>query len=306
LLPSGGGKLAVVKRYEPRKKAGDSRVRIADDNSQSLPALAYAMLPWSEWIAENPVLLRDRLRASAAATPRRERARWAGLGLLLLAYAAGAVVLSLPGWTPWDARALLLALCGVYLLLVTAIVPAVSGSAISSEREAGTLEELWLTGVRPSQIFAGKWVLLCRAWAVVLAGMAPLLWMAYVAASLPWGEVVPLLVILVAAPLPLAATGLWLSSFARTRTAVLGTYTVAALLLWITLVPVQSLAIRSENPWWYANPLWQVSVLCLGTPGLSPLAKPLLPEWCWYLLAYAALTAFPLWRARRRLTGSEG
>src|SRR5262249_7247616 len=203
--------------------------------------------------------------------------------------------------SPWEARALLLGICLLYLLWVSVIVPGPAAMSISGERDRRTWEALRLTSLRPSQIVAGK--LLARLWpaALALVALLPLLLMGAYTALLSVSRLMLILIVLLVSPVPMAAMALWLSiRFRRTRTAVVLAYVVTGLVFWGALTGWPLFSLRGENLWWSLSPAWQAAILCLAEPGRGPMARPLLPEWAWFLLGSAALTGSALTLLTRR------
>jgi len=260
----------------------------------------------AEWLWENPILRRERARKPPPAGPLQAAGAWAGLLLLLAAYFGTAGWLSGPERDPWAARSSLLVASIGYLLLVSLVLPGSVGGLISGERERGTLQPLLLTGLRPSQMVAGKFLIALRPAAFLLAAFLPLLMMGAHAARLPAGYAALLLLILATAPVPVAAGALWLSGrFRRTRNSTILAYLLTALFYWATLGWAPGLLVGRESLWWYFSPAWQAALLLLAQPTPSPLARPLMPEWAWFLLFCLSAAGLSLWLLCRRLARLE-
>ena len=255
----------------------------------------------AEWLWDNPLLQRERTRRPAAGRVRAV-APWVGVALVLALYGVSSGWLSRPGRTPGEARSFLAGLCLIYLLVVTAAAPGPAAAAIAGERERRTWESIFLSHLRPSQIVAGKYLVSLAASVAVLVTMLPPLLMGIHAARLPWSHALPLLLVLGTAPVAVVALALWLSGlFRRTRGALAASYVLTGALFWLSTAWSAQLLVRGENLWWYLSPAWQAAVLCLGEPSRSPLARPLLPEWAWFVLFYLALTAGCLAMLTRRI-----
>jgi hypothetical protein len=259
----------------------------------------------AEWLWENPVLQREWARRRQPRS-RDAVAGWLGLGMLLAFYAVAAHWLSREARSPWEARPVLFALCLLDLVWVTVITPGPAATAISRERDRRTWQALRLTALRPSQIVAAKYV--AGVWPAVgaLLWLLPPLVMAAHAARLPASRLALLLAVLLATPAAVAAIALWLSSRCRhTRVAVALAYFLTGSAFWGTLAWSAPLFVRGENVWWYVSPVWHVAVLCLSEPRPSPLARPLLPEWAWFLIGCATVTVLALTLLTRRVARSD-
>jgi ABC-type Na+ efflux pump permease subunit len=259
----------------------------------------------ADWLWANPVLRREWARGRPQ-TRRRSVGSWLGLALALTAYAAGAYWLSREERSPWEARAFLLALCLLYLLLVNIVVPGPAAARISGERERRTWQPLLLTALRPSQVVSAK--LLASLWSsmAALGQLLPLLIMSAHAARLPAARLFLISGVLLASSTLAAAGSLWLSGRCRqTRTAIGLAYLMTALFFWIAFAGSPPHLGRWSSLWWYASPGWQTAVLCLAEPRRIPLGHPLLPEWAWFLLACAALSAEAMVLLLRRIARSE-
>jgi hypothetical protein len=122
------------------------------------------------------------------------------------------------------------------------------------------------------------------------------------AAQLAATRLMLILAVLLAACLMMAASALWLSARCRqTRIAVALAYLLTGCGFWGTLAWVPAHFVRGENLWWYVSPAWQLAILCLAEPRRSPLARPLLPEWGWFLLGAVAFTVSMLTLLTRRV-----
>lgn len=259
----------------------------------------------ADWLWANPVLRRELAQGRRPSTRLGAAVRWLGLALALLAYGAGAYWLSRGERSPWEARAFLLGLCLLYLLWLTVAAPGPAATRISGEREQRTWQALLLTALRPSQVVAAKLLASLRPSLVALGQFLPLLLMSTHAGLLPATRLAQILSVLLAAALGVVAMALWLSGRClRTRNAVLLAYLLTGLDIWGALACSPNQLIRGENLWWYVSPAWQVAILCLAEPGRSPLARPLLPEWAWFLLGWAALSGLSLALLTRRITRS--
>src|SRR5260370_26548464 len=145
----------------------------------------------ADWLWANPVLQREWARGRRSSSRLRAFASWTGLALVLAAYAAAAYWLSREERSPWEARALLLALFLLYLLWVNVVVPGPAAARISGERERRTWQPLLLTALRPSQAVSSK--LLASLWPslAALGQFLPLLIMGAHAARLPALRLLP-------------------------------------------------------------------------------------------------------------------
>lgn len=259
----------------------------------------------THYVWDNPALAREWSQRRGAGRGR-EPLRWAGLAALLLGYAVALHWLSAPGRSPWEARAFLLGASLLYLLLVTVAVPGPAAGAVGLERERQTWQALLLTALQPSQLVAAKFLVALWPAARALALLAPLLLAGLHAARLGPEHAAAMGLVLLAAPTAVSAVSLWLSGRCRrTLTAAVLAYLLTGVLFWGTLAWAPSLYLRGENPWWYASPAWQVALLCLAEPSRSPLALPLLPEWAWFLLGCAAVSALALALLTRRIAAVE-
>jgi ABC-type Na+ efflux pump permease subunit len=256
----------------------------------------------AEWLWENPVLQREWAGRPRRETRRRALAGWLAVAVVLAFYGAAAHWLSRMERSPWEARAFLLAVCLLYLLWVTVATPGPAATRISGERERRTWQALRLTALRPSQIVAAKYLAGLWPALIALCVFLPPLLMASHAARLPASRLALLLAVLLASPAAATAVALWLSGRCRhTRVAVALAYFLVGAAFWGALSWSPALFIRGENAWWYASPVWHVAILSLSEPRLSPLARPLLPEWAWFLLACGMVTALSLALLTRRV-----
>jgi ABC-type Na+ efflux pump permease subunit len=263
---------------------------------------------WRSWISANPALERewalDRGRAGHGRFG--EARRWTGTLALLLLYGVGAWWLTRPDRDAWQARGFLLVASLAALLLVTLVVPGIAAASVVLERERRSWQELLLTRLAPGQLVAAKFIAGGRPAGRLLLGVLPLLVMGAHAGALPLDHFLELLLVLVAASAAILALSLSLGGrFRRTLTAVPVAYLLCGLLFWATVVPFPALAVRGENLWWYLSPAWHVALLCLAEPGPSPLARPLLPEWLWFVLGAAMLTIAALAALSRRIAREE-
>lgn len=262
-----------------------------------------------DWWWANPALEREWLlrRRAEGASGRfgalKEGFHWLRLLLLLGTYAGLAHWLSLPERTPWEGRAALLGITGLYLLVLNAVLPGPAAAAIAGEQERQAWADLLLTTLRPSQLVMAKYV--ATLWpALRLLGLfLPAGWMALHAAHLPSGRELGLALVLLATLGAVAAYSLWLSARCRrTLVAISMAYLITGTLFWLATWHAPQLQVRGENLWWYLSPVWQVATLILFEPTASPLAAPLLPEWLWYVLGclgvtFASLRAVVRWAA---------
>ena len=261
----------------------------------------------AEWLAANPVWLRERARQRAADSKPVRLGQWLSLGALIALYLLAAHWLSRPYRPPWDARSFLLLVSIAYLASVSFLTPASAAAAISGEREAGTWQALQLTALRPAQIIVAKGLISLTPPFRLLAVALPLLWMGRMAGRLPWAEFGALLLVLAVTPIAVVSGSLWFSARCRrTQVAMALAYTVTGVVFWIFLGSYAPMFVRGENLWWYANPIWQVAILCVGAPRLSPMARPLLPEWTWFTLGGLLVSALFMLLLTRRIATEEG
>lgn len=263
-------------------------------------------MPVAEWLWANPVVAREWARSQRLPSRRRTLARGVGQAAMLALWGCAAHWLSREERSPWEARALLLGLCLLYLAAVFVLVPGPAAAAIAGERERRTWEALRLTALHPAQVVLGKLLARLGPAVGVLVLLSPPLLMGIHAARLPVSHLPLLLVVLLATPFPVAAGALWLSARCRrARTAVALAYALTALVSLAELVGPPVRFLRGENPVWYLSPAWQAAILCLAEPSRSPRVRPLLPEWAWFLLACAVLTGLALTLLTRRVA-AEG
>jgi ABC-type Na+ efflux pump permease subunit len=260
----------------------------------------------AEWLWENPVLQREWRRRPHRETSRETIAGWMGVVVLLAFYAAAADFLSRQARTPWEARLFPPFVCLIYLVWVSVVVPGPTAARISGERERQTWQALRLTALRPSQIVAGKYLAaLWPAVAALILCLPPLVMGAH-AARLPASRLLLLLAVLLASPAAGVAVTLWLSARCRqTRVAVALSYFLVGAAFWGALAWSVPLFVHGENLWWYVSPIWHVAVLCLSEPHPSPLARPLLPEWAWFLLGCGTVTFLALALLTRRVAARD-
>jgi hypothetical protein len=229
-----------------------------------------------------------------------------GVAALVGLYVAAALWLPGANLHPWEARGWLLGASLVYLLLLTLVIPGPAAALLSGEREQRTLQPLLLTALRPWQVTAGKYLVGLQPAAGLYLAALPLLLMGAHAGRLTAGRTLLLFVVLGAALFPVPAFALWLSGRCRrTLTATGIAYVVTAVVFWGTLAWAPTLYVRGENLWWYASPAWHAALLILAEPVGGPLARPVLPEWAWFLLFCAGVTALCLWRTTCRLAAAE-
>jgi ABC-type Na+ efflux pump permease subunit len=234
-------------------------------------------------------------------------AGWLGLAFMLGGCAAAAFWLSREERSPWQARAFMLGVCLLYLLWVSAATPGLAAGRIAGEREQGTWQALLLTALPPSQIVTAKLLASLRLAANSFGLWLPLVLMGAHAARFTLGRLALILTVLAAAPITTASVSLWLSGrFRRSRTATTLAYLFTGSCFWMALISSPAHYVRGENLWWYASPAWQVAVLCLAEPGSSPLVRPLLPEWSWFLLGCGTLTVLALRLLTRRIAMGDG
>jgi hypothetical protein len=259
----------------------------------------------ADWLWANPVLRREWARGRPE-TRRRAVGSWLGLSVVLTTYAAAAWLLSREERSPWEARAFLLALCLLYLLWVNVVAPGPAALRISGEREARTWQALLLTALRPSQVVSAKLLVSMWAPALALGRFLPLLVMGAHAARLPAHRLAILLLVLMGAAAAAVSMALWLSGRCRhSRVAVALAYLLTTFFFWGAAAGSPSPLGHWQNLWWYLSPVWEVAVLCLAEPRLLPSARPLLPEWAWFLLACGVTTGLAVTLLIRRVAASD-
>lgn len=267
------------------------------------------MTSLATWLWDNPALSRERTMREGHRRRRGvwpEIGAWVGLAAALALTAGSAWWLALPERNPWQSRTFLAGLAALYLLGVALLVPGAAASAISGERERETWQELLLTRLHPWQVVSAKLLSALRPAAYLLAAVLPALLAGAHAGRLALDHLLLLLLVLAVAPVGIAGLCLWLSGrLRRTRIAVTVAYVLTGLLFGASLAWYPHLLVRGENLWWYASPVWHAAVLCLAEPTLSPLARPLLPEWAWCVLFYGGLAAVTLALTARRIAGEE-
>jgi len=260
----------------------------------------------AEWLWANPVLRREWRSDRRPPTRLTDAASWLGLLFLLGLYAGAAVWLAREERSPWEARAFLLGACLLYLLGISILAPGMAATRISGERERRTWQALLLTSLHPTQVVAAKLLASLRPPLKLLGLWLPLLVMGVHAARLPPSRLLLILIVLLAASCAVAAGSLWLSGRCRrSRTAAALAYFVTGSCFWAALTTSPAHMSRGENMWWYISPAWQAAVLCLAEPGPSPLARPLLPEYAWFLLGCAAVTGLSLTLLTRQVAAGD-
>jgi hypothetical protein len=265
-----------------------------------------------KWIGDNPALRREwqlLRRPPEARGDLRAAGGWVGLAVLLVVYGGSAWWLSQPGLEPWPARAFLLCVSLVYLLLITLILPGRAVAFMARERGQERWQELLLTSLEPAQIVAAKLLPAVYPAPWLLALLFPVLLMAAHAGRLAPERFLCLLLILAAAGLTIATFGLWVAvRFRNPRSAMALAYLLTGACCWGALAWYAPFYLRGENLWWYLSPVWHAALLCLAESTASPLALPLLPEWCWCLLGNLGLSISFFWLLTRHLArvGSRG
>lgn len=261
------------------------------------------------WLRDNPALAREETMRQGQ---RRRRGVWPEIGawvgvVAALALAAGSAWwLTRPERNPWQSRTFVAGLCAAYFLLVALLVPGPAASSISGERERETWQELLLTRLRPWQVVWAKLLSQLRVPAFLLAGVLPALLMGAHAGRIPPDHLLWMLAVMVVAPVGITALSVWISGRIRSsRVAMTLAYLCTGLLFGASLAWSPQLLVRGENLWWYLSPVWHTALLSLGAPGLSPLARPLLPEWLWCVLFYGGLAALTLALTARRVAKEE-
>jgi hypothetical protein len=256
----------------------------------------------AEWIWANPVLQREWAASRRGTTRLRVLGSRLWLVIAVIIYATAAHRLSREEQNPWEARGLLLSLCVLYLAWMSLALPGPTAGRLSGERERRTWPALLLTALRPSQVVAAKLLASLKGPVAALAQFLPLLMMGAHAGRLPAPRLALIVSVLLVSAAGAGAVSLWLSGRCRhTRTAAPLAYLVIGFWIWGTLAVLPEQFVRGENLWWYLSPAWQVAVLSLVEPGPSPLARPLLPEWCWFLPGCAAVTGLLLVLLTRRI-----
>jgi hypothetical protein len=252
----------------------------------------------ADWLWANPVVQREWTRRPVAG-PLRRAGVVLGTAAVVLLHVGAALWLTHSGTTDWQARLFLLALCEGYLVLVTLVVPGRAAAAISGEKERETLQALLLTSLRPSQVAVGKLVAALRPAGEALVVIGPLLAMGIHASRLPIGQALPLLLVLVVAPLPVAAGGLWLSGRSRrTMVATALAYLITGSLYWAVLA--WSPLPEGDNTGWFCSAGWHAMVLCFGAPPEGGI-----PEWSAFAGIALLLTWLWLSLVTRRLGATE-
>lgn len=260
---------------------------------------------WSRWVSDNPALAREwsrRFGAERRSGPVAKAFRWVALFLLVGVYFASAWWFCRGETDPWTARLGVFALGALYLLLITVVVPAQAASSIAWEREQETWQQLLLTRLHPSQLVAAKVLTALWPGICLYLGALPLLLPAMHAARLPLDTALEALAILAATPVAVTTLGVWLSMrFRRRLTSVALAYVATNVTVWLMLISLPPFYVRGENLWWYLSPVWHLGVLCFATTSWAPLARPLLPEWLWFLVLAAGLSALCLAGLQRRI-----
>jgi hypothetical protein len=259
----------------------------------------------ADWLWANPVLRREWSTFRRRIGWRGVLWSWLSLTLPLATTAVAAHWLSRGERSPWEARGFLLVACLLYLVWLSIAVPGPAAGRLTGERERRTWTDLLLTALRPSQIVSAKLVASLWSPVVALGQFLPLLGMSAHAARLPAARLTLILAVLVASSVLVTAVALWLSGRCRhTLTAATLAYLLTGSWIWGTLAVSPEHFVRGENLWWYCTPAWQVALLSLVEPGPSPLARPLLPEWAWFLLGCAAVSSLSLVLLTRRVARS--
>jgi hypothetical protein len=265
--------------------------------------------PFARAFRDNPALARERVLQEGQARRRGrwgEALSWAGVLLALAVTAGSAWWLARPQRNPWESRTFLLAATALYFVLTAAVLTGPAAATITGERERETWQELLLTRLDPWQVVWAKVLTPLRAGAAVLVALLPPIVLAFHAGRIPLDHALPLLLVLVAPPFGVTCLAFWISSrFRRTRFSIAVAYVLVLLVYGATVVWAPNLLVRGENLWWYLNPEFHASILVMAEPQLSPLARPLLPEWVWCVLFYAGLGALCLWRVARRIAREE-
>jgi ABC-type Na+ efflux pump permease subunit len=260
----------------------------------------------ADWLWANPLLRREWAQRRRPESRPAAAAAWLGLLLLLVSYAGSAGWLTQEQRSPWEARAFLLGACLLYLLWVSISTPGLAAVRIAGERERRTWQALLLTALRPSQVVSAK---LLSSLVVPVSSLAlwlPLLVMGAHAARLPFGRLVLILGVLLASAVTVAAGTLWLSGrFRRSLTAATLAYLLTGSCFWVALTSSPAHLIRGENLWWYLSPAWHAAILCLAEPLPSPLARPVLPEWVWFLFGCTAVTGMSIGLLTQRVAASD-
>src|SRR5690606_26062099 len=108
----------------------------------------------SRTVWQNPVAWRE--AAARAATWPKVLARWSFIGAGLLWGLTMTILFHTGAWAPEDFRFALLATVWAELAIISLIAINMSSTAVSREREDGTLDLLLITPLTPAQYLGGK------------------------------------------------------------------------------------------------------------------------------------------------------
>ncbi len=197
------------------------------------------------------------------------------------------------------------------LLGCVLFVPALSGGAITLEREQETLEQLSVTLASPAGIVLAKLLNAVGMYVLMVIAAAPVAGTVFLSVGLDWVQIAAVLAVLLATAFFCAAIGLLCSSFfRRSRTALLASYVaMLSLLFGISRVLLVPLMMFGFSRFRYGSPRGLLSLLGMrGSPlGLLEVAllgkkSPLLvvPSIVWYLIQAAICLLIARYFLQRR------
>lgn len=143
--------------------------------------------------------------------------------------------------------------------LILFVVPALTSSAISGERERQTLEILLTTTLKPIQIITGKLYASISEIVLLVLSSLPILSLVFTVGGIRMVDLVALMVVCIITAIFVGAIGLWYSTvFKRTVPATVmtyGTLIVVMLVSVVALFVIQALMINFYDQQFYAvNP----------------------------------------------------
>ncbi len=246
---------------------------------------------------------RRRLHLDSAGSAAESR-RWCEWAALCGIHVFVAYALSMPDVDLWSARLLTGALALGYLAFLTLVVPAAVAGAISRERADGSLSEVLLTGLQPRDLVLAKYLAAARAPGILWVALLPACAASFIASHYPWERFFQVQLVLVAAGALVPAVTLLASAFARPYGAFVLAYALVIVWFWVPLLFGPH--VRGEALVWYATPVFPTLMLLFANSEVGPLARPLAPEWVWFIVLAAGMTLVSLRVAAWKLQRDRG